>query len=52
MPETFPYKENLPQTLKGYTCKVFIINKELNILLEKETNVPLPLKMKFCKLST
>jgi hypothetical protein len=51
MPETFPYKENLPQTLKGYTCKVFIINKELNILLEKETNVPLPLKMKFCQKS-
>lgn len=51
MPETFPYKENFPQTLKGYTCKVFIINKELNILLEKETNVPLPLKMKFCQKS-
>ena len=51
MPETFPYKENFRQTLKGYTCKAFIINKELNILLEKETNVPLPLKMKFCQKS-
>jgi hypothetical protein len=49
MPETFPYKENLSYTLEGYSCKVFIINKELNILLEKETNFPLPLKMKFCE---
>jgi hypothetical protein len=51
MPETFPYKENLSYTLVGYACKVFIINKELNILLEKETNFPLPLKIKFCEKS-
>ena len=51
MPENFPYKENLSYTLQGYACKVFIINKELNILLEKETNFSLPLKMKFCEKS-
>jgi hypothetical protein len=49
MPETFPYKENLSHTPEGYACRVFTINKELKILLEKETNYSLPLKIKFCQ---